>query len=58
MSDQKSGGVKSLAAAKQKRDRERYNAMVLDAFDGLEHAAKREVLDRKAETQIKARERL
>lgn len=48
----------SLADAKKKREREAYNRLVLKAWDDMEHADKRKVLDLKAETQIKARERL
>lgn len=50
--------VINLADAKKRRDREAYNRLVMQTFDNMEHADKREVLDRKAEVQIKARERL
>lgn len=43
---------------KKRREREKYNALVLAAYDALEHADKRAMLDQKAEVQIKARERL
>jgi hypothetical protein len=56
----KSGPAKvvDLKAAKKEQERKRYAALVLKTFDEFEHADKREVLDRKAEVQIKARERL
>lgn len=50
--------IVSLQGAKKDRERERYKSLVLAAYDDLEHADKREGLDRKAEVQIKARERL
>lgn len=53
-----SGGVVDLAATKKRRERERYNALVLKTFKDMEHADKRELLDQKAEIQIKGRERL
>lgn len=52
------GEVENLAARKKERDRKRYADLVLSAFDNLEHKDKREFLDKKAETQIKAREQL
>jgi hypothetical protein len=50
--------VVDLKVAKQERDRKRYAELVLGAYDDQEHATKRELLDIKAEAQIKARERL
>jgi hypothetical protein len=50
--------VLDLAAAKAERDRKRYAALVMKAWDDQEHAEKRAFLDRKAEVQIAARERL
>lgn len=50
--------VVDLKAAKQDRDRKQYATLVLSEYDRQEHAEKREFLDRKAEAQIKARERL
>lgn len=50
--------VSGLAAARRERDRRRYADLVLKTYDDFEHADKREFLDRKAEVQIKARERL
>jgi hypothetical protein len=47
-----------LSEIRKKREREAYARLALDAFDNLERADKREVLDRKAEVQIKGRERL
>lgn len=48
----------NLAEAKKRREREAYSRLVMKAWDDMEHADKRKVLDLKAETQIKARERL
>lgn len=48
----------SLDEAKKKREREAYNRLVLQVRDDMERADKRKVLNLKAETQIKARERL
>jgi hypothetical protein len=47
-----------LGAAKKERERKHYAALILRAYDDIEHADKREVLDRQAQMQIKARERL
>lgn len=52
------GGVTDLAAAKKERERKRYASLVLKAWDDFEHDDKRQMLDRKGEVQIKARERL
>lgn len=48
----------SLADAKKRKEREAYSRLVLKAWDDMEHADKRQVLDRKAEVQIRSRERL
>jgi hypothetical protein len=50
--------VESLADGKKRIEKQRYARLVLKVFDEMEHADKREFLDRKGETQIKARERL
>jgi hypothetical protein len=50
--------VIDLKKAKKDRERERYNDLVMKTFRDFEHADKREVLDRKAEVQLNARERL
>lgn len=50
--------VESLADAKKRLEKKAYARLVLKAFRDLEHADKRELLDRKSETQIKSRERL
>lgn len=50
--------VVNLASAKQARDRTRYAALVMKVWDDMEHADRRVFLDRKAEVQIAARERL
>lgn len=48
----------SITDARQQRDRKRYAALVLKAWNDQEHEDKRQFLDRKAEVEIKARERL
>jgi hypothetical protein len=48
----------NLTEVRKKKEREAYNSLVLDAYDKMEHADKREVHDLKSEVQIKARERL
>ncbi len=53
-----SAPIVDIKAAKAKRERERYAALVLKVWDDWEHADRREMLDRKGEVQIKARERL
>lgn len=50
--------ITDLAAAKKERERKQYAALVLKVFDEMRHADKRVALDRKAEVQIAARERL
>jgi hypothetical protein len=50
--------VISLAEAKAEKERKAYAALVLSTFDQFEHDDKRDQLDRKAEVQIAARERL
>lgn len=50
--------VESLADAKKRREKKDYARLVLKIFADLEHADTRELLDRKGEMQIKARERL
>jgi hypothetical protein len=47
-----------LKEVRKQKEHEAYNRLVLQAFDEMEHADKRKVLDLKAEVQIKARERL
>lgn len=42
----------------RRREKERYDRLVLQTWDDVEHADKRQMLDRKADVQIKARERL
>lgn len=51
-------GPIDLAELRRRRERERYAALVMKAWDDQEHAAKRDHLDRKAEVQIAARERI
>jgi hypothetical protein len=50
--------VESLADAKKRREKKAYAELVLKTFRDFEHADKREILDRKGEVQIKARERI
>lgn len=52
------GKVMNLAAAKKAIERKKYSDLVLKVWDDWDHADKRELLDLKGETQIKARERL
>lgn len=47
-----------LSEIRKQRERKAYTARVLEIFGEMERGDKREVLDRKAEVQIKARERL
>jgi len=58
MSEKSTLKVVDLGEAKKKRDRSRYADLLLRVWDDFEHADKRQHLDRKAEVQIKARERL
>lgn len=51
-------GVVDFKAARKERERRRYADLVMKTFSDMEHADKRAVLDRKAEVQIAARERL
>lgn len=39
-------------------ERDRYKALVMQCFDDREHAEKRELLNKRAEVERKARERL
>lgn len=50
--------VAILSEAKKAKEDENYNRLVLKAFDDMEHHDKRQILDKKAEVQIAARERL
>lgn len=50
--------VESLSEAKKRLEKKKYARLVMKAWGDMEHADKREALDRKGETQIKARERL
>jgi hypothetical protein len=54
----KESPVIDLKAAKAERERKCYAALVLQKFSDMEHADKRAFLDRKAEVEIAARERL
>jgi hypothetical protein len=47
-----------MKEAKARIEKKRYAALVMQTWDDMEHAEKREMLDRKAEVQIAARERL
>jgi hypothetical protein len=58
MSREEKPAVVDLAAQRRRREKERYTDLVLKAYDDLDHADKREILDRKGEVQIKARETL
>lgn len=48
----------SLAEARKQKEKERYAALVLTTFDQFEHADKREALDRRAEVERAAKDRL
>lgn len=50
--------ITSLQDAKKKRERERYNALVLKAWDDQEHREERDRREVKAEIERKGRERL
>lgn len=50
--------IKDLKVARDARKREEYNRLVLKTWDDMEHDDKRAMLDRRAEVQIKNRERL
>jgi hypothetical protein len=52
------GSVVNLADAKKERKRKKYADLVMKVFNEMEHADKRAVLDKAAEVQIAARERL
>jgi hypothetical protein len=47
-----------IKVAKAARERAKYADLVMKVWDDWEHADKREMLDRKAEVQITAREKL
>lgn len=50
--------VTSLKEAKEKAAKNRYSNMVLAAFDDLDHAERRQQLERKADIQREARNKL
>jgi hypothetical protein len=50
--------VISLKQEKARIEKERYARLVMTAYDCLEHAEKREYLDRRTEIEAKAKERL
>ena len=50
--------IVSLSETKKAVERKRYAALVMAAYDDMEHADKRAMLDRRAKVQIEARERL
>lgn len=50
--------IANLEQAKEMKRQKQYAKLALKAFDAMNHQDKREVLDRKAEVQIKAREQL
>jgi len=58
MSNREETAGLSLLDERERRKRKAYAALVLKVWDDQEHAEKRAQLDRKAEVQIKARERL
>ena len=47
----------NLLDAKKRRDKQRYNALVLAEYDHQEHVVKREQRERKAESEREARRR-
>jgi hypothetical protein len=51
----KPGAVIDLGAAKKAQERKRYASLVLKAFDDMDHAGKRDFLERKTEVERKAR---
>lgn len=50
--------IVNLKAAKKEREREKYNALVMQAFKSMEHADKRAFLEKKAEVERVGRESL
>lgn len=56
--DEQAAPVVSLGDAKRAHDKQRYADLVMQTFRDAEHADRRKFLDRKAEVQIAARERL
>jgi hypothetical protein len=55
---QDGGAVVSLKQAKEDIARKRYAEQVLKSFEDMEHAEKREFLQRKAEVENASRQRL
>lgn len=52
------GAPVSLAEARKRKEKERYAALVLQTFDDFDHTDKRKQLERRANVESKARERL
>jgi hypothetical protein len=50
--------IKSLKPAREAKKREDYKALVMHTFEKFEHADKREFINKRAEVERKARERL
>ena len=50
--------VTSFAEAKKKKDKARWITMHMEAFDRLEHECHRELLERRADVERAARDRL
>lgn len=53
-----SGKVETLADIKERREKQQYKSLVLDAWDRFEHADKREQSDRRADVERAARQKL
>lgn len=52
------GGTVNLSEARKRKEKERYAALVIRAWEDFDHEDKREQLERRADVERAARERL